>query len=118
MRIWRPLLNLSVHAELAAVDGVRVARIKLAFMLLVALVIAVAMKLVGVLLITALLIILAAAAQRFSRSPEQMALFATLIGAAAVVAGLLARCGSIPCRTVYRHRRDTAVPVGQLHRRH
>lgn len=90
MRIWRPLLNLSVHAELAAVDGVRVGRIKLTFMLLVALVIAVAMKLVGVLLITALLIIPAAAAQRFSRSPEQMALFATLIGAAAVVAGLLA----------------------------
>jgi len=71
--IWRPLLNLTVHAELAKVDGVRVAHIKLAFMLLFALVIAVAMKLVGVLLITALLIIPAATAQRLSRSPEQMA---------------------------------------------
>lgn len=90
MQIWRPLLNLSVHADLAAVDGVRVARIKLTFMLLVALVIAVAMKLVGVLLITALLIIPAACAQRFSRSPEQMALFATLTGVIAVVGGLAA----------------------------
>ncbi|MGB5454012.1 MAG: metal ABC transporter permease [Sedimenticolaceae bacterium] len=88
--IWRPLLNLSVHAELAAVDGVQVARIKLVFMLLVALVIAVAMKIVGVLLITALLIIPAASAQRLSGSPEQMALIATLGGAAAVVAGLTA----------------------------
>ncbi|MCG6966053.1 MAG: zinc ABC transporter permease subunit ZnuB [Chromatiaceae bacterium] len=88
LRIWRPLLNLSVHAELAAVDGVKVARVKLAFMLLVALVIAVAMKLVGVLLITALLIIPAAAAQRFSRSPEQMAWLATLVGALAVSGGL------------------------------
>jgi zinc transport system permease protein len=88
--IWRPLINLSVHAELAAVDGVQVARIKLVFMLLVALVIAVAMKLVGVLLITALLIIPAASAQRFSKSPEQMALIATLGGAAAVVIGLSA----------------------------
>jgi len=88
--IWRPLLNLSVHAELAAVDGVPVARIKLTFMLLVALVIAVAMKIVGVLLITALLIVPAASAQRFSRGPEQMALIATLFGALAVVAGLLA----------------------------
>jgi zinc transport system permease protein len=88
--IWRPLLNLSVHSELAAVDGVKVARIKLVFMLLVAVVIAVAMKIVGVLLITALLIIPAAAAQRFSRGPEQMALLATLGGAIAVVAGLLA----------------------------
>jgi zinc transport system permease protein len=90
LRIWRPLLNLSVHAELAAVDGVRIARIKLVFMLLVALVIAVAMKIVGVLLITALLIIPAACAQRVSRSPEQMALLATLVGAGSVAAGLYA----------------------------
>jgi len=88
--IWRPLLNLSVHSELAAVDGVKVARIKLVFMLLVALVIAVAMKIVGVLLITALLIVPAASAQRFSRGPEQMALLASLGGATAVVGGLLA----------------------------
>lgn len=86
--LWRPLLNLTVHADLAAVDGVAVGRIKLVFMLLVALVIALAMKLVGVLLITALLIIPAAAAQRISRSPEQMALFASLIGALAVILGL------------------------------
>ena len=57
-------------------------------MLLVALVIAVAMKLVGVLLITALLIIPAATAQKMSRSPEQMAFLATVIGALAVIAGL------------------------------
>jgi zinc transport system permease protein len=90
LSIWRPLLNLSVHAELAAVDGVRVARVKLTFMLLVALVIAVAIKLVGVLLITALLIIPAATAQRVSRGPEQMAMIATLIGATAVILGLSA----------------------------
>lgn len=88
--IWRRLLNLSVNAELAAVDGVQTTGIKLVFMLLVALVIAVAMKIVGVLLITALLIIPAASAQRFSRSPEQMALIATLVGAAAVLIGLFA----------------------------
>ena len=48
--IWRRLLNLSVHAELAAVDGVHASAIRLIFMLLVAVVIAVAMKIVGVLL--------------------------------------------------------------------
>lgn len=88
--LWKPLLNLTVHAELAAVDGVRVGRIKLAFMILVALVIALAMKLVGVLLITALLIIPAAAARRLSNSPERMAVVATVIGALAVIAGLAA----------------------------
>ena len=88
--IWRPLLNLCAHPDLAAVDGVNPAAVKLIFMLLVAMVIAAAMKIVGVLLITALLIIPAAAAHRFSRGPEQMALIATLIGALAVAGGLLA----------------------------
>ncbi|MCB1723654.1 MAG: metal ABC transporter permease [Gammaproteobacteria bacterium] len=88
--IWKPLLNLTVHADLAAVDGVRVGRTRLAFMVLVALVIALAMKLVGVLLITALLIIPAAAARRLSAGPETMALVATAIGATAVAAGLAA----------------------------
>ena len=51
-------------------------------------VIAVAMKIVGVLLITSLLIIPAAAAQRHARSPEQMALGASLLGMLAVCGGL------------------------------
>jgi zinc transport system permease protein len=48
------------------------------------------MKIVGVLLITALLIIPAASARRFSASPEQMAMLAALAGALAVIAGLFA----------------------------
>lgn len=88
--IWRALLNLSVHAELAAVDGIPTTGIRLAFMCLVALLIALAMKIVGVLLITALLIVPAAAARPFARTPEHMALLATFFGAFAVVAGLYA----------------------------
>jgi zinc transport system permease protein len=57
-------------------------------MLLVAVVIAVAMKVVGVLLITSLLIIPAAAARRLSNSPEQMAVLASLLGMLAVSGGL------------------------------
>jgi zinc transport system permease protein len=81
---------MTVHEELARVEGVNVPATRLAFMLLVALTIAVAMKLVGILLITSLLILPAAAARRFARSPEQMALLAVLAGAAAVTLGLLA----------------------------
>ena len=72
--LWRPLLAITVHEELAMVEGLPVAALRLALMLLIAVVIAVAMKIVGVLLITSLLIIPAAAAQRHARSPEQMAL--------------------------------------------
>ncbi len=86
--IWRPLLSLTVHAELAQVEGVPVGRMRLIFMLLIAMVIAVSMKIVGVLLITSMMIIPAAAARRFSRTPEQMAVIAAAIGSLAVLLGL------------------------------
>lgn len=86
--IWRPLLAITVHEELAQVEGVPVKYVKLAFMLLIALVIAVAMKVIGILLITSLLIIPAACARRFARTPEQMAVMATVIATVAVCIGL------------------------------
>lgn len=87
-RIWRPLLALTVNEELAQVEGVATVPTRLAFMLLIAVVVAFAMKIVGLLPITALLIIPPAAARRFSRTPEQMAIGAGLIGCAAVAFGL------------------------------
>jgi zinc transport system permease protein len=86
--IWQSLLSITVHEELAAVEGVPVAYVRLLFMLMVALVIAVAMKIVGILLITSMLIIPAATARSFARTPEQMAIFASIIGAMAVALGL------------------------------
>ena len=86
--LWRPLLALTVHEELARVEGLPVGALRLALMLLIAVVIAVAMKIVGVLLITSLLIIPAASAQRHAKSPEQMAAGASLVGLLAVCAGL------------------------------
>jgi zinc transport system permease protein len=88
--LWRPLLSVTVHADLAAVEGVNVGAMRLAFVLLLAVLVAVAMKIVGVLLVTALLVMPAAAARRFARSPESMAAIASGIGAFASVAGLLA----------------------------
>ncbi|MHB0950421.1 MAG: metal ABC transporter permease [Allorhizobium sp.] len=86
--LWRPLLAATVNAELAEAEGLKPERARLIFMLLMALVIAIAMKIVGIMLITALLIIPAAAARRFSATPEVMAVLASVIGAAAVVGGL------------------------------
>ncbi len=86
--IWRPLLAATVHEELARAEGVPVDAVRLAFMVMMALVIAVAMKVVGILLITSLLIIPAAVARQFARNPEQMALLAALFGALAVSGGL------------------------------
>jgi zinc transport system permease protein len=86
--LWRPLLAATVNAELAEAEGLKPERARLFFMLLMAVVIAIAMKIVGIMLITSLLIIPAAAARRFSSTPEIMAVLASLIGAIAVIGGL------------------------------
>jgi len=88
VRLWRPLVASTVNPELAEAEGLEPETARLVFMLLMALVIAIAMKVVGILLITALLIIPAATARRFSASPETMAVLASLVGVLAVVGGL------------------------------
>ncbi|MEM8590041.1 MAG: metal ABC transporter permease [Pseudomonadota bacterium] len=86
--IWRPLLAVTVNEELAQAEGVRVLAVRLVFTLLLAIVIAVAMRVVGLLLVTSLLIIPAAAARRFSPTPELMAVAAAGLGVLAVIGGL------------------------------
>jgi zinc transport system permease protein len=88
--VWRALFAATVNHDLAAAEGLRPDRANIVFMLLMAIVIAISMKIVGVLLITALLIIPAATARQLARGPEQMAVIATGLGVIAVVAGLLA----------------------------
>ncbi len=86
--LWRPLISITVHEELAQVEGVPVTWVRTALMLMMALLIAVAMKVVGVLLITALLIIPSAASRRLVNTPEQMAVSASAIGMLAIAGGL------------------------------
>ena len=88
--LWRDLIAVSVHEELAQAEGVPVARVELGFILLIALMTAISMKIVGLLLITALLVIPAAAARRLSATPERMAIMSAAVACVAVVMGLLA----------------------------
>jgi zinc transport system permease protein len=87
-RYWPALVAVTAHAELAEIEGLPVKRLRLLLMLMVAATVAVAMKIVGVLLITAMLIIPASAVGRFARSPEQAAVLAIICGAIAVMSGL------------------------------
>lgn len=84
---WRALLSMTISPELAHVDGVKLQRTKLLLMLTTALTIGIAMKFVGALIITSLLIIPAASARRFARTPEQMASIAIIVGMIAVTGG-------------------------------
>jgi zinc transport system permease protein len=86
--LWQPLLRLSIHPELAEAEGVPRARLDTVFMLLLAVAIAVAIKVVGVLLAVAFLIMPAVAARPFARTPEAMAVIATLVAWFGVAAGI------------------------------
>lgn len=89
-QLWNSLLLMTIHEDLALAEGHATDKIRLIFMLIVALVIAMTMKIVGVLLVTALLIIPPAAARNLVRSPEAMAVVGAIIGMLSVSLGLLA----------------------------
>ena len=82
-----PGLAVRIAGEVTA-EGLAVDRANIVFMLLLAAVVAIAMKIVGILLVTAMLLIPAATARRFSNGPEQMAILAAVFGVLSVLAGL------------------------------
>lgn len=86
--LWRPLLAATISEDIAQAENMQPELFQAVFMILLAALIAIAMKLVGILLITALLIVPAATARRLARSPEQMAVLAAILGAVAVISGL------------------------------
>ena len=86
--IWRNLMLITIDDALAAVEGVAVTRTLLVYVFLIAALVAVAIKLVGVLLTSALMIIPAATARGFSKTPVQMALLAAVFGMLSVSCGL------------------------------
>jgi len=77
---WTNLLTATLNPDLAYAAGVDPRKQELLLTLLLALVVAVAIKVVGALLITALLIIPASAARQFARTPEGMAIAAITVG--------------------------------------
>ncbi|MDP8033701.1 zinc ABC transporter permease subunit ZnuB [Pasteurella atlantica] len=86
---WKKLLSITINPELAQIEGLKVAQLRLLLMLLTALTIALSMKFVGALIITSLLIIPSATARRFAKSPEQMTAYAILFSILSVSGGLL-----------------------------
>ena len=87
---WQALLTATLSPDLAAAEGGHPEREKLLLTLALAMLVAVALKVVGALLITSLLIIPAAAARTVARTPESMAGLAALIGAGSATGGLWA----------------------------
>lgn len=89
-KLWSALLAVTIHEDLARINGLAVEPIKWSFVIMMALIFAIAMKIIGVLLLTALFVIPPSAARRFAVNPEGMAILGSLFGALAIVIGLLA----------------------------
>jgi len=87
---WSPLLTATLSEDLATASGLNPKREQLLLTMALAVVVAMSIKVVGALLIVAMLIIPAAAARGLSKTPEAMAFMAVLIGIAASIGGLFA----------------------------
>ena len=85
---WQALLTATLSADLASASGIAPRREQLVLTLALAVAVAVAIKVVGALLIAAMLIIPAAAARPLSRTPEAMVIWAAVLGAGAALGGL------------------------------
>ncbi|WP_353049628.1 metal ABC transporter permease [Exiguobacterium sp. s95] len=86
---YKELLFLSFDEEQARVSGIRLRLVHILFMIVVALVIAISMRVVGILLVSSLITLPVAAALRFAKSFKTTILFAIIFGEVATVAGLI-----------------------------
>ena len=86
--IWKPLFASTVNYELAEAEGLKPDRAKAIFTVLMAAIIAISIKMVGLLLITGMLIIPAAMARNISTSPQRMVIYSVLGGLLSVILGL------------------------------
>tara|TARA_A100000171_G_C2077794_1_gene118077 strand:- start:250 stop:816 length:567 start_codon:yes stop_codon:yes gene_type:complete len=84
---WRPLLSITLHEDLAAVEGIRIGILNFFFMVLLSLTIALSTQYLGVLLVTALLILPASSSRYLSNTPFQMVIIAFLIGVLGLILG-------------------------------
>ncbi|NYE18442.1 metal ABC transporter permease [Microbacterium immunditiarum] len=95
--IWRPLRFDSLDPQAAAARGVPTTAVSLAFMLLLGLIVAVAVHIIGALLVMALLVTPAAAAMRITAGPLAVPVLSALFGLVSAVGGiLLAIMGTLP----------------------
>ena len=87
--LWKPLFKITFNREIAQVSGVRLAAYDYLFLGLLALVTAMSIKIVGIILVPALLVIPAATAKNISKNFHQMVAYSVFFGALSVVVGLI-----------------------------
>ena len=86
--LWKPLMLICINPDLAYSEGINVRATRIAFILLLALLIAMMIKIVGVLLIASLLLLPPTTSQSFAKTPETMAALSIVFGVLSVLGGL------------------------------
>lgn len=86
---YKELLTLSFDEEHAVVSGIKGKSIHLLFIIITALVIAASIRIVGVLLVSALMTLPVAAAMRFASSFKKLILFSIIFAEVSVIIGLI-----------------------------
>ena len=86
--IWKPLFASTINYDLAKAEGMKPDRYNAIFTILMAAIIAISIKIVGLLLITGMLIIPAALARNISNNPIQMVFLSTIGGLLSILIGL------------------------------
>lgn len=86
-RIWPKFMTITINEDLAFTEGISVLRLKIIFMLLLTTYITLAVKMMGILLITSMMVIPAAIARPFARTPIHMMTIGSL------VALIISTCG-------------------------
>jgi zinc transport system permease protein len=86
--IWKPLFASTVNNELAEAEGMNPERANAIFTILLAAIIAISIKIVGLLLITGMLIMPAAMSRNISNNPQQMVKLSVVGGLLSVLIGL------------------------------
>ncbi len=88
VRHWQSFVAVSVSHEIAQAEGIKVKQTQFLMFLMIALLVAVMMKVMGVLLIAAALVIPTSSARLISQSPEQMVLFSAMFGIGSLLGGM------------------------------
>lgn len=87
--LWDKMVLITINKELAMAEGIKEAQIRWIFILLVSLIFAISIRLVGVLLINALLIIPCSIAKIWAKSPIQMAILGSIFGCLTIILGII-----------------------------
>jgi zinc transport system permease protein len=88
LRHWRPFVALSVSREIAQAEGISVRKEQFLMYMMIALLVAVLMKVMGVLLIAAMLVIPTTSARLLSHNPEKMVFFSAVFGILSLAGGI------------------------------